>query len=285
MLRVDHHGLTTRVLAVDLIVPPHIATGLHRHVMSRAAQNDHFADRGAARLERFVSGRFQLDHMPATPAAIRRDEQRRLRVLDAILQRVRGETTEHDRVHRADARARLHRNHGLWHEWHVDDNAVTRLHTVGEKHVCEAADLGMQLAIRHVARVTGLALKDDRRLVAAFREVPIEAIRGHIQFPVGEPAIVRRAGIVERDTEGLVPVDLGARQIGPETHVIGSGSLPHRLNICGRQTRFGDECGRRWKNAILGQDGFDVFVLGHATLPLQKLSLSQLREYPTNRSI
>jgi hypothetical protein len=43
-------------------------------------------------------------------------------------------------VHRADPRTRQHRDHGLRHHRHVDDDAVSALHPSGRERAGEAGD-------------------------------------------------------------------------------------------------------------------------------------------------
>ena len=60
-------------------------------------------------------------------AAARRDDDHRLGVLDAGRELGRGEPAEHHRVHRPQPGAGEHRDDGLGHHRHVDDDAVALL--------------------------------------------------------------------------------------------------------------------------------------------------------------
>ena len=67
------------------------------------------------------------------------------------------------------------------------------------QRIGEAADVGVQLAVGHVAHVARLADEGQRGLVAALLEVHVEAVVGDVELAVGEPAVVRGLRLVERD--------------------------------------------------------------------------------------
>src|SRR5512147_2146598 len=98
--------------------------------MPDALDNDHVFHCGAA-LERFVHGALELDNFPVVIAAVHRDDQLRLAVLDAPLQRVDGKSTEHDGMDRTNLCAGEHCEHDLGNPSHVDGDAVALSHTHG----------------------------------------------------------------------------------------------------------------------------------------------------------
>ena len=108
--------------------------------------------------------------MTAAIAAVGRDQEPRAGVLDAILEREGREAAEHHRMHGADARAGMHRDHDLGHQRHVDHDAVALVDAERAQRIGEAADFRVQLAIAQAPRVARLALEDDRGLVAALLE-------------------------------------------------------------------------------------------------------------------
>ena len=74
----------------------------------------------------------------------------------------------------------------------------------------------MELLVGEDAHVAGLALPDDRGLVARVPgEVPVEAVVGEVRRAVGEPLRVRRVRPVEALGRLLEPVQL-VRQLEPE---------------------------------------------------------------------
>ncbi len=173
---------------------------------------------------------------------------------------MRGKPAEHHRMDGADARAGVHRDNRFGGQRHVDDHAIARLHSQRAQRVGEPADIGMQLAIGHVAHVAGLADEGERRLVTPLLEVHVEAVPGNVQLAVHEPAVVRGPGIVERDAERLVPAQLVLRLAGPETLVVGGRFAAHGSNIGRFQAGPGGKVGGRGKASFFDENGFDVLV-------------------------
>ncbi len=95
MLRVHPHGIAYRRLPFDDVVPPQIAAGAHLDGLAGAPQDDDAANTGAAASQSFIDSRLELDDISAPPTAVGRDHQHRLGVFDPVLQRRRGETSEH----------------------------------------------------------------------------------------------------------------------------------------------------------------------------------------------
>ena len=177
------------------------------------------------------------------------------------LQRQRRETAEHHRVDRADARAGVHRDDGFRRHRHVDDDAVARLHAVREQRIGEAAHVGVQLAVGHVAHVARLAHEGDRGLVAALLEMHVEAVVGDVELAVDEPAVVRRLRLVQRHGERLVPAQLGLRLARPESLVVRGGLGAQRRDVAGFQAGLGGEFCGRGKTPFFDENGLDVLVI------------------------
>ena len=91
-----------------------------------APVDDHVAHGGAIG-ERFVDGVLELHFLAAPPAAIGGDDDLRIQILDAGLQRLRRESAEDDAVGDAEARAGQQRDRQLRDHRHVDDGAVAGL--------------------------------------------------------------------------------------------------------------------------------------------------------------
>ena len=93
------------------VVPPGVASGLHRHLAAGAPVDDDVLDRlAAAHAERFVDHRLERNLLAAAELPVGRDHGHGARVDDAFLHALRGEAAEHHRVRRGDARAGLHRH-------------------------------------------------------------------------------------------------------------------------------------------------------------------------------
>ena len=117
--------------------------------------------------ERLVGDALQLHDVAAAVAAVGRDQQPRLLVVDAVAQRLGAEAAEHDAVHRADARAGQHRDRQLGNQRQVDRDAIAFPDAERSKDVRELTDLAIELPVGQRAPIAGLAFPDDGRLVAA----------------------------------------------------------------------------------------------------------------------
>ena len=174
---------------------------------ARARDDDDVLD--ARRFAQRIVGHLLERHdRPAPVAAIGGDEQARLRVVDAIAQRLGGEAAKDDGVHRADARAGQHRDRQLGDERHVERHAVALADAEPLEDVGELADLAVELEVGQRAAIAGLALPDEGRLVAApGADMAVEAIGADVQLAADEPLRVRRIPL-EHLRPGLNPLEL-----------------------------------------------------------------------------
>jgi hypothetical protein len=165
---------------------------------------------------------------------------------------------------RADARAGEHRHRGLGDHRQVDRDAVAALHAAGLERVREAADLDVELGVRQRARVAGLALPDDRALLAAAGEVLVEADRAGVDAAADEPLREGRAAPVEDLRERLDPGEL-AGDAAPEAIGVVDRLAQHAL-VVGflGDPRLLREVARGREVAVLVQDVLD---LGHPGPP------------------
>ena len=85
------------------------------------------------------------------------------------------------------------------------------------RRVGELADFAVQLLVGQRARIAGLALPDDRGLVAAVGQVPVEAVVAGVELPADEPLGVRGVRPVEHLRPRLEPVQRLA-PARPRTH-------------------------------------------------------------------
>jgi hypothetical protein len=165
---------------------------------------------------------------------------------------------EHHRMDGADAGAGLHRHHRLDAHRHVDDDAVAlgdaeRLQAVGE-----LAHAGVQFLVADLGDRAVVGFEDKRGLVALGRQVAVDAVVGNVEHAVVEPLVERRLALVEDTAEGLVPADVLAREVGPETLVVGFGlAAQGAVGVHPRHVGLFDEGFRRGKYAGFGQDRFD----------------------------
>ena len=156
------------------------------------------------------------------------------------LQRLRREAAEHDRMRRADARARLHRDDAFDRHRHIDHHAVALLHAALLQRVREAADALQQVLIRDVGDGAVVGFEDDRvALAVAGFDVTVDAVVRRVELAVFEPRVERRVRFVEHLREGLVPAERLAGEARPEAFVIAlgfGGQRPVRVHAGDRGT-------------------------------------------------
>ncbi len=186
-----------------------VAAGHARQIrIESAADDQHVRRRRLRRGARRVDQRFVRDHLAAAHAGIGADQQLRLRVVDAQSQVVRGEAAEHDRMDRADARAGEHGEHRLRHVRHVDHHAIAAADAERLQHRGERVHFAMQFAIGDlVGEIRFGRHRDQRELVAARVQVPVDRVVAEVGLAADEPAPERRVRVVEDALRRLVPVD------------------------------------------------------------------------------
>ncbi len=190
-----------------------------------------FAGGFAGEPDRLVDQMLVRDGLAAAHAGVRGHHQLRLRVVDARREARRGETAEDDRMDRADARAREHRERGLGDHRHVDQHPVAAAHALRLEHRGEAVHLGRELAIRVGPLLAGLGREvDERLLVAARRQVAVDRVVAQVDAPADEPLGERRLRVIEHRRERRLPVD--ERSLAaPEGVTVGDrggGGIPDR---------------------------------------------------------
>jgi hypothetical protein len=99
--------------------------------------------------------------------------------------------------------------------------------------------------------------------------IPVEAVVRGVQLAVGEPFVERRVRLVEGGGERFLPVEVFAREAGPEALVVALRFLAQL--VIGIHPGDGGVCrepGRRREHAVLLQAMVFLvgLVLGHASL-------------------
>jgi hypothetical protein len=115
--------------------------------------------------------------------------------------------------HRPDPGTAEHGHDRLGYPPHVQRDAVTTADPEPSHGGGERNHFGVQFGIGDGAAFAGLALPVEGRVVAAVREVPVDAVDGGVEFAVHEPA-ARRAGGLEHAGPAAVP-DEAFRRLGP----------------------------------------------------------------------
>ena len=155
---------------------PDVAPLLEGVVSAGSPHGDDVLDgRGVG--QRLFGVLFQRHFLPPSVAAVRRDQQLGLGVVDPVLQRLGGEAAEHDRMGRPDPRAGQHGDGELGDHPEVDGHAVALRHTERLEPVGEATDLFVQLSIGEGSLLARLPLPVVSDLVAAalqFFAIPVD---------------------------------------------------------------------------------------------------------------
>jgi len=196
-----------------------VAAGLHVDRVVATAHHDDLLDarRGCDGL---VGLGLEREHLAAAIATIGGDEHLRLRIVDAVGQRLGREAAEHHAVRSTDACTGEHRDCGLGDHRQVDVDAIALLDTEGLQRVSELRHLVEQLLIGDDSGVTGLALPVEGNLVAAAGEdMTVETVVRHVQLSAEEPLRVREVPLA--DTVPVpAPGDEFRRLTRPERFVV-----------------------------------------------------------------
>ncbi|VWB47480.1 hypothetical protein BME24068_02149 [Burkholderia metallica] len=249
MLGADPFRLALIGFAVRQFVHPQVAPGVPVDLAAGAAIDDHalhgFA---AAQRERFVGDALQRQRLAAARLLVGRDERRRADVDEPLVQRLRGEAAEHDRVRRTDTRARLHRDDAFDRHRDIDDDAVSLADSAFLQRIRETRHTREEIRIGDArdGAVVGFENHRDALAVAGF-DVTVEAVVRRIQLAVVEPLVERRVRLVEHLRERLVPREALAREARPEAFVIVLGLGGERTigRHAGNGRRLFERRGRR----------------------------------------
>ena len=263
VLGVEGLGLVRRRLAVDHLVPPHVAALVPRHVLAGAPHHQdllHFGRSGDC----FVHRRLERAGRAAAVAPVGRDDEVRITVEDAAAQRVGGEAAEDHGVRRPQAGAGQHGHHRLGDHGHVDGDLVARLHPQLDQGVGRLADRGQQVRIGDGPGVAGLALPVEGHPVAqAGVNVAVNTVDRHVEPAPHEPLGKGRIAPVQNVRPVSVPREvLGLG--GPEGMGICLGLV---INTWLRVGPLGQRCGRR-EGPCLVQEGRQPLLSNFAHLAL-----------------
>ena len=160
---------------------------------------------------------FEWHGFAATNTLIGGDHRAARCVIDAIFERFGGEATEDDRVDGADTRTGEHGERGFGNHGHVDTHTVTLTDSLRSQSVREATNLNLELLIGKPLGVIGvIPLPDNRGVICALRQVPVNAVHGDVQLGVDKPAGSTSGDIGIRDRgPGRMPVEK-LRLLGPK---------------------------------------------------------------------
>jgi hypothetical protein len=250
VFRVHALGLAFGGLVRDDVLVPDVAALDPVDRRPGIADDDHFLDAGQVVFrQRGVHVRLERDLLAAPHALVSRDDEFRVAVADAAGERVRRKTAENDGVNGADAGAGEHRDRGLRDHRHVDGDAVALGHALRAQRVGEAAHPFVQFAVGDGVGNRGVvAFEQQRGLVAAGRQLAVEAVDRHVELAVLEPAdaeIVRSVVDVPDLCRKAHPVDALGNP-GPEGIGVAHRFLVHRAVIGFLDDSTGGKRIRHW---------------------------------------
>ena len=158
----------------------------------------------------FVEQRLVLDDAAGLKPAARRQDHFRLGVVDPSCELVGRETTEHHRVHRADARTGEHGDRRLWYHRHIEEDSVALLDAEVAQDRGQDLGFNLKLAIGERALLPGQRrIVNDRQLLAAtLPHVAVDGVPTGVADAADEPAPVDAGIRVEHPLCRLDPVDL-----------------------------------------------------------------------------
>lgn len=222
------------------LVPPDVAALGPRGVLAGAADDEDVLDVLETR-DGVVDGGLERGRLAAAVAAVGRDDDLGVRVLDTGGDGVGREAAEDHGVRCADAGAGQHRDGGLGDHRQVDGDPVALADAQLGQRVGGPGDLVLQLRVGDGPAVARLTLEVDGDPVAVARlDVAVHAVVRDVQLAVREPLREGRVAPVE----GLGRLG-GPRQaaglLGPEAQPVRLGLL---VRLCG-DVGVGGQLGRR----------------------------------------
>ena len=260
MLRPDPLRLARIGFALGDFMQPQVAPGVPLHLAAGAPVDDHARDGfAAARGECFVGDALQRKRLAAAHLFVAGDEGCCADVDDPLVQRLRREAAEHDRMRRADAGAGLHRDNAFDRHRHVDHDPVAFLDAALLERIRAAAYALEQVLVRDVSDRAVVRFEDHRDpfTVAGF-DVTVEAVVGRVQLAVFEPCVERCVRLVENLGEWLFPGHRLACETPPEALIVMLGLGDQRpVSAHSRNLRLGNQLGRRGKDESFVDNRFD----------------------------
>ncbi len=231
--RLNRHAIVDRAREHDRLVaqlgPVVVAMGEESSLLLRALKDETGLGLVSREPDRLVEQRLIFHDAPRLEPAARGENHFRLGIVDSCRELFRRESSEYHRVHRANARAREHADHRLWHHRHIENNAIT----FGDAEIPQ--DCGEHLRLNLQAVIGDRAflpsewrIVDDRSLLATPGEdVAVYRVPTGVAHAAGEPAPVYAGLGIEHLLGRLDPVDVG-RRFAPEAVGV---ALPARIHL------------------------------------------------------
>ena len=126
MLSTHPLGITGLRLARSNLMHPRIQAGLKWNIATGSlVDNDVLNDLATTQCQSLINNGLQGQGLTTAHLLIGSNDGNCARINDALLQRLRRESTKHDRVCCANPSTGLHRHHTLDRHRHINDDAVT----------------------------------------------------------------------------------------------------------------------------------------------------------------
>jgi len=170
------------------LMQPKVATGRHGHSAAGGLHDHDFLHTGAI-LQRGIDIGLERHRLARATTLVSGHDQAGIAIDDAPGQRFGGKSAEHDAVNRADPGAGEQGEGGFGDHRQIEGDAVALPGASGFEHIGQAAHLFMHLCIAVAARlrIRRIGFPDDRGLIAARRQMAVDAVGADVQHAVGEP--------------------------------------------------------------------------------------------------
>jgi hypothetical protein len=215
------------------IVPPYVASHLHRCAFAAVGQHDDVPQRGRFR-RRDVQRRFHRQALAAPPSAVARDHGFRVTVDQAVANGLRTESRKERHGDRADLGDREKRGCDLGHHRHVERDHVAAPEPERAQAGCETARFRGKLGVGALPDFAVFAFPDDGRLLPRRRiAMAVEGVQDEVGFSAHAPARPLDAAAQIEDlvvTAIEAHVEEAQHRI-PEPAGIGIGAAQQRLVV------------------------------------------------------
>ena len=188
VLRVHHFGFAFRFNPLHDLVEVQFFLGIELDERLRPPEHEDTLDAGGI-YHGLIHDRFEPDPLSPAHSDVCRDDQFRIRVPDADIERIRTKSCIDDAVHRTDAGTCEHGDDHFGDKRHVDTDRVA----FPDPHLLEGSgkthDLAEELPVRVDPLFPLLAAPYQGEFIAkAILYMAVEAVAGDVEGCIGEPA-------------------------------------------------------------------------------------------------
>ena len=240
---------------------------VNRH--SRSAHDNDSFDRWRF-FQTFVDSLLKQDFFSTTPTAVSGDDQLGLGVVIPVSDGIGTESTENNRMGRANSGTGEHRDRQFGDHRHIQRDAIPGGDPQLFQHVCKFTNFAMQVLIGQNATVSRFPFPDDGRLVLTpCEQVAVDAIVTGVDLSADEPL-----GFGHVPLNHMVPLFEPVKvagQFAPERGRIVLGLIPHLLILGFRaDVRLFREFCRGRKRSSLLQCTLNIFARHQDRLRIER---------------